>query len=244
MRNIKLTLEYDGSGFCGWQFQPAQRSVQGEVETALQQLTRETIRTTAAGRTDAGVHALGQVINFHTASAHALNVFVKGGNALLPPDVRILDAAEVDEHFSARYSATSRHYFYRISNRPRAIARHYCWYLPLQLDLSAMQQAVKVLRGEIDFESFCQAGSGLDHFRCNVVHAEWHQEQDELVFDICANRFVHNMVRILAGTCVEIGRGALPADAMSSILEARDRRAAGRTAPAHGLTLVKVGYPE
>jgi len=242
VRNIKLTLEYDGTGFCGWQFQPDQRSVQGEVENALQQLTQSSIRTTAAGRTDAGVHALGQVINFHTSSTLAPDVFIRGGNALLPPDVRVLEADEVDAAFSARYSAVGRSYRYVISTRPRAVGRHYSWHLPLQLDGAAMQQAVANLRGEIDFESFCQAGSGLDHFRCTVFQAAWRQKDLDLIFEISANRFVHNMVRILVGTCIEIGRGALPVHAIGDILAARDRCAAGRTAPAQGLFLVQVEY--
>ncbi len=242
MRNIKLTLEYDGTDFCGWQYQPRQRSVQGELETALGRLTQQKVAVTAAGRTDAGVHALGQVANFHTSSELPLVAFARGANALLPYDVRVLDGEEVPESFSARYSACSRAYRYVISNRPRAIGRQYSWHQPAGLDLDAMHKAAQAFVGSHDFESFCQAGAALDHYRCLVHHAEWRDAGDELVFEIRANRFVHNMVRIIVGTCVEVGRGALRPDAMNVILSEQDRRAAGRTAPAHGLFLLQVDY--
>lgn len=239
-----MTLEYDGSDFCGWQLQPAQRSVQGELERALARLTGESIRVTAAGRTDAGVHALGQVVNFHTASTLPAATFVRGTNALLPADVRVRDAGEAAAGFSARYDACARAYRYRIALRPRAIGRQYAWYVPWRLDLAAMQEAAGCLVGEHDFVSFCQAGAGLDHYRCQVHEARWQEGGEELAFDICANRFVHNMVRIIVGTCIEAGRGALAPAALTAILAARDRRAAGRTAPAHGLYLLRVDYQE
>jgi len=244
VRNIKLTLEYDGSGFCGWQLQPGQRSVQGEIESALGRLTGQRIGIIAAGRTDSGVHALGQVINFRTASALPLEVFMRGTNALLPGDVRILAAEEVPEAFHARYDAISRLYRYQIATRPLAIGRLYTWHLPLRLDLAAMQEAAAALLGDHDFVSFCQAGSGLAHHRCTVLRAEWQASGERLSFEIHASRFVHNMVRIIVGTSVEIGRGALAPSAMAEIIAASDRRAAGRTAPPHGLFLVQVCYGE
>jgi tRNA pseudouridine38-40 synthase len=242
VRNIKLILEYDGTDFNGWQSQPEQRTVQDEVEKALSNLTREQIKTHSAGRTDSGVHALGQVINFHCQRAWAVDTFLHGGNALLPRDVRILQAEEVVETFHSRYSACSRTYRYHISQRVCAVGRHYRWYVPFELNLTAMQSALSHVCGEHDFESFCQAGSGLDHFRCFVKQAEWQEQEDGLVLKITANRFVHNMVRILVGTCVEIGRGARAAQEMVAILAARDRRVAGPTVPAHGLFLAHVEY--
>jgi tRNA pseudouridine38-40 synthase len=244
VRNLKLTLEYDGTNFCGWQYQPDQRSVQGELESALARLTCETIPVTAAGRTDSGVHALGQVVNFHTTSTLPLATFVRGTNALLPCDVRVRRSEEVADSFNARYDATSRLYRYRIVLRPCAVGRQYVWYLPLQLDLRAMQEAVTSLVGQHDFVSFCQSGADLQHHRCHVHEAEWRQVDDEIFFQIRANRFVHNMVRIIVGTCVEVGRGALAPGAMAGILAARDRRAAGRTAPAQGLFLVQIFYDQ
>ncbi len=243
MRNIRLTLEYDGSAFCGWQFQPGQRSVQGALEEALGRLTQSRTPVIAAGRTDAGVHALGQVANFHTASELPVETFVRGANALLPADVRVIAGEEAAAGFNARYDAISRAYRYRIVTRPLAVGRQYAWFLPLQLDLAAMQAAATALLGVHDFVSFCHSGTELEHHRCQVYEAGWRHEQESFIFEIRANRFVHNMVRIIAGTCVEIGRGALAREAMAEILAARDRCAAGRTAPAHGLFLLQILYP-
>jgi tRNA pseudouridine38-40 synthase len=242
MRNIKLVLEYDGTDFNGWQFQPDQRTVQGEVEAGLSRLTQETVKTFCAGRTDTGVHALGQVINFHYQGRLPVQTLLLGGNALLPRDVRILAAEEVAENFHSRYSARSRRYRYHISTETCAVGRQYCWYLPQALDVNAMDLAVQDLLGEHDFESFCQAGSGLDHYRCFVQAVAWRRQDRQIVFDITANRFVHNMVRIIVGTSVNIGRGYTSASAMKQILNEKDRKTAGPTVPAHGLFLVQVGY--
>ncbi|NLP09034.1 tRNA pseudouridine(38-40) synthase TruA [bacterium] len=242
MANIKLVLEYDGTHFNGWQLQPEQRTVQGTVEAALSRLTAEPIRVHCAGRTDSGVHALGQVVNFHCHRVWNPEIYVNGGNGLLPRDVRILSAEPVSDDFHSRYSARSRSYRYQISRRVCAVGRQYRWHVPYELDVQAMASAVSGLVGEHDFESFCQAGSGLHHFRCLVHQVDWQRQGDELIFEITANRFVHNMVRILVGTCVEFGRGRRHPQEMHAILQARDRRVAGPTAPAHGLLLTAVGY--
>ena len=242
MRNLRLTLEYDGSDFCGWQYQPGQRSVQSEVESALGRLTQQKMAVIAAGRTDSGVHALGQVINFHTDSRLAAEVFVRGANALLPKDIRVLACAEVPESFNARYDARRRTYRYRICKRPVAIGRQYAWFLPLDLELTAMQEAASLVEGLHDFRSFCRDDQDLTNHHCQVYRSEWLATDSEYIFEISANRFLHNMVRILVGTCVEIGRGVLASGAITAILAARDRREAGRTAPAHGLFLLRVTY--
>ncbi len=243
MANIKLVLEYDGSDFNGWQYQPEQRTVQGEVEKALRQLTQEEIKTHCAGRTDSGVHAFGQVINFHCRKTWDVAVYCKGGNALLPRDVRILHGQVAADDFHSRYSAICRSYRYYITQQVCAVARQYRWHVPWELDPALMQTAVSDITGEHDFETFCQAGSGLDHFRCFVHEAQWRRLEDGcLAFDITANRFVHNMVRILVGTCIEIGRGSRAVQELAAILPAHDRRLAGPTAPAHGLFLTRVDY--
>lgn len=242
MRNIKLTVEYDGTDFFGWQLQPGLRTVQDELESALSQVIRGPVRVIAAGRTDAGVHALGQVVNFKTESPLPIGAFLRGGNVLLPRDIRILNAEEVEPDFNARYSAVGRWYRYIISRRSRAIGRQYAWHAGYDLDHKSMQNAVSNISGDRDFASFCQSGTDVRHFRCNVYSADWRQEKDNLVFTIGANRFLHNMVRILVGTCVDIGRGHLARDAMCEILNARDRKQAGPTAPSHGLFLIRVEY--
>ena len=242
MRNIKLKIEYDGTDFCGWQIQVDDRTVQAAVERSLSMLTDSPVRLTVAGRTDSGVHALAQVANFKTSSQLPLDVFVRGGNSRLPHDVRILSAEEVSDDFNARYAAKSRLYEYVISTRQKAIDRHYSWYYWNPLNVDAMKAACAEILGTRDFKSFCQAKAEVDHYLCSVRHAFWRETQDELIFQVCANRFLHNMVRILVGTMVEIGDEKLQSSSISEILAARDRAAAGATAPPQGLRLVEIEY--
>ena len=181
-RTIKLTIEYDGSHFSGWQIQPHARTVQGELEKALSSLTRQNVRLNVAGRTDAGVHALGQVAHFFTRSPLDVNVFKRGANALLPFDIRVLSAQDAESDFHARFSARWRFYQYHMHSRPRAIGRFYSWHVPYDLNLEAMQEASQVLLGEHDFVSFCQTGADLCHHRCFVYRADWQKQDDRFVF--------------------------------------------------------------
>ncbi|HPG38990.1 MAG TPA: tRNA pseudouridine(38-40) synthase TruA [bacterium] len=242
MRNLKLEIEYDGTDFCGWQIQPEVRTVQAEMEKALLQLTNEIIRVTAAGRTDSGVHATGQVINFKTASHLPDHVFRAALNSMLPRDIRVVSAVEVDEEFSARFSARSRTYRYYIINKPVAIGRQYTWYFGEKLNLSLMQEACRIIIDSHDFQSFCQVGADVDHYLCNVSDASWRQENDNLLFEITANRFLHNMVRILVGTLVKIGKESITLPQFQAIINAKDRTVAGPTAPPQGLFLTRVMY--
>ena len=242
MRNIKLVLEYDGTEFSGWQLQPKCRTVQGETERALRQLTQEPIRVVAAGRTDTGVHACGQVVNFTANSIHSMQVFLEGGNALLPRDIRILQAEEVPQSFHARFDAKMRHYQYVISKKPLAIGRQYAWHVWQELDIDKMNEAAQYIQGEKDFKVFCQAGTVLDHYRCNVIRAEFAESSDTIKFTMAANRFLHNMVRIITGTFIQLGKQKMSIAEFQEILKTNDRRKAGPTAPPHGLFLVKVDY--
>jgi tRNA pseudouridine38-40 synthase len=242
MRNIKLTLEYDGTDFCGWQRQANDRTVQAEVERSLSMLTEETIIVTAAGRTDSGVHARGQVINFKTLSELPLTTFVRGGNSRLLHDVRILGAEEVDPDFSARYSAKARLYRYYIAKKQSAVGRQYAWYYWNPLDINEMRAACTPILGSHDFSGFCQSGAVVDHYLCDVRHAWWLENDQFIIFEICANRFLHNMVRILVGTMVKIGEEQSSFKSMAEILASQERDAAGPTAPALGLFLIKVMY--
>lgn len=242
MRNIKLTIEYDGTEFCGWQRQASDRTVQAEVERSLSMLTEETVIVTAAGRTDSGVHARGQVINFKTSSELPTETFVRGGNSRLPRDVRILAAEEVDLDFSARYSAKARLYRYYIAKRQSAVGRQYAWYYWKPLDISAMRAACASILGSHDFRGFCQSNAVVDHYQCDVRHAWWIESDEFYMFEICANRFLHNMVRILVGTMVKIGDEQSSLKSMAEIVASQDRNAAGPTAPAIGLFLMKVLY--
>jgi len=242
MRNIKLEIEYDGTDFCGWQIQPDVRTIQGEVEAALTQLTQENIRITAAGRTDSGVHALSQVINFKTESLHPEYVFRVGLNGLLPKDIRVIKVEDVNENFNSRYSARLRKYRYYISTKPIAIGRQYAWCYKEPLNLKKMQKACSLVIGNHDFKSFCQAGADVNHYLCDVIEAEWYKDNDKLIFDITANRFLHSMVRILVGTFLKIGNGSISIDDLQNILNTKNRVNAGPTVPPHGLFLVKIFY--
>ncbi len=243
MRTLVLKIEYDGTGFLGWQLQPEGRTVQGVLEAAIQKILQAEIRATAAGRTDAGVHATGQVVHFRTDSDMVVDRLKKGLNGILPPDVRVLEAAQTTGDFHARFSAVGRRYVYRIIRRPSAVRRHFAWHVAFPLDVAAMRRACAPLSGRHDFTSFCQATSTADGAVCDVRVLDWIEVDDELRLLIEANRFLHHMVRTIVGTAVDIGRGRWPEGVMAEMLEAKDRRAAGANAPAHGLCLEAVRYP-
>ena len=243
MRTLVLKIEYDGTGFLGWQVQPEGRTVQGVLEEAMRTVLQAELRATAAGRTDAGVHATGQVVHFRTGSDVVADRLKKGLNGVLPPDVRVLDAAHVADDFHARFSAVGRRYVYRIIRRPSAMRRHHAWHVAYPLDVGAMRGACAPLIGRHDFTSFCQAASTADGTVCEVRELDWVEKDDELRLHIEANRFLHHMVRAIVGTAVDIGRGRWPEQVMAEMLEAKDRRAAGANAPAHGLCLEAVRYP-
>ena len=242
MRTIKLTLEYDGSEFSGWQFQPDRRTVQGEVEKALGSLTREAIRVVGAGRTDAGVHALGQVASFRTDSSLTLSVFEKGLNGLLPRDVRVLRAEEMDGPFDARRDAVGRTYRYVLSRRGKAVGRQYTWCPGVRFSVERMEEAAGWLVGERVFASFSKDDGEGGDFLSRVFRVVWETTDEEVRFEIAAERFFHNMVRIIVGTLLEVGRGKMSPERFREIMDAGDRRLAGPTVPPQGLFLVRVDY--
>ena len=257
MRNILLTISYDGTDFCGWQRQDdkdggeANRTVQGEVEKALEKLHKEKITLYGSGRTDSGVHALGQAANFYTPidSIPAEN-FVRALNAFLPDDIRILESVEVPEDFNARKSATSRMYRYFISlgNAVCANNARYSWYVPnYEPDLNRLNKYCECLKGEIDCASFAASGDDsvstnryIDGARFFIQKDIW--GQDLLVFEIEANAFLWKMVRTLSGTLVNLDKAAAPEDSLKKILESHDRTQAGVTAPPTGLFLYKIKF--
>jgi tRNA pseudouridine38-40 synthase len=242
MRNIRLVVEYDGTDFCGWQKQPNIRTVQGEMEEVLSNLLQQKVSLIASGRTDTGVHASAQVVNFSYTGQHSCQTIFNGGNALLPFDVRILSAENVPLDFNSRFSAQAREYKYRITKKPRAIGRQYAWFCPFKIKLSYMEKACPYLIGEQDFKSFCRTGADVTHYQCNMYQVKWNESDDDYIFTVRANRFLHNMVRILVGTFVDIGRGKRKSKDMFTILKSRDRHMAGPTVPAHGLILHRVIY--
>jgi len=248
MRNISLRIEYDGTDFVGSQWQNNGRSVQGALEEAWEQLTQDRRRVNMAGRTDAGVHARGQVANVHTETERDLATLKRGLNALLPKDVGVLDIWEVDHDFHARHTAIRRDYRFLIDLGPVAspLLRRQTIHNPRPVDVAAMQMALDVLLGTHDFVAFAaglQEGSTIRtcyQASCRAVEL-WGQPL--LTIDLAANAFLRHMVRNIVGTLLLVGEGKLNVAGFAAILAGRDRRKAGRTAPAHGLYLMSVSYP-
>ena len=244
-RNIRLWLEYDGTRYHCWQRQKNALTIQEVVEAALLKLTQEKVSLIGSGRTDAGVHALGQVANFFTTRALPLKAFLHGLNSLLPPDIAILEVQEAPMDFHARKSARHKTYEYRLLNRPvrSPLSRTHGWWLDDKLHLEAMQQAAASLLGEHDFSAFRASGGRVGSPVRKVLAASWQQEPGGwLLFSITANGFLRGMVRSLMGTMVEIGQGKRPPTDLKELLQHGQRHLVGPTAPAHGLFLVEVVY--
>ena len=245
-RTIRLDLEYDGADFVGWQVQNEGRSVQGELSRCLSTFLQEEIVPVAAGRTDAGTHALGQVAHFRTGSAHPPDRMIRALNSLLPDDIAVTAASEVSAEFHARYSALSKRYRYRIETRKGALERRFVWTLCRSLDCDAMIEASLALRGVHSFRAFCNSDPEPDSYECDILDTSWTRRGSQISFEIAANRFLRHMVRIVVGTLVDVGEGRLTGAAFAELLRdgRSDRSAAGATAPAQGLCLLRVHYPE
>ncbi len=251
MRTIKLTVSYDGTDFAGWQTQHGSPTVQAALEEAIEKITGARPSTLASGRTDAGVHALGQVVGFRTESQLPPAVLQRALNAKLPRSVAVLDVAEVHAGFHATHDALRKRYRYVIHDGPvrDVLARRYAWhYAHGQLDVEAMQRAANALVGTHDFSSFETTGSPRKTSVRTVYELRIERGRGEgerfVTLEIEANGFLYNMVRTIVGTLVDVGRGARPEAWPGEVLQAMDRRRAGRTAPPQGLFLVHVCYPQ
>ena len=243
-KNFKLIIEYDGSDYCGWQRQPKQSSIQETLESVLQRMTRESITLHGSGRTDAGVHALGQTAHFKCHTRLSPKELQKGMNRLLPGDIAVRSCQAVPLDFHARFSSRWKRYRYRICNQPikQAVGRQYAWQIYRPLDVDAMSQGTRHLVGQHDFKSFESSGSPRAQTVRDVMEASWQMKNDHLEFDILANGFLRYMVRNIVGTLVAVGMGKMEADDIPALLTAADRRLAPATAPPHGLFLVHVEY--
>lgn len=250
MRNLKLILSYDGAEFSGWQVQPDATTVQGTLASAIGRITGEKVLPQGSGRTDAGVHALAQVVTFVTESSVPTENFVKALNDILPASVRVLEVAEMPAEFHARHSAKAKSYRYRIYRGaicPPFLAR-YVWHYPYSLNEAALVTAALLVVGEKDFTSFAAVdpergkdGGPVSNVR-TIFSSAWERNDEELIYTVRGSGFLHHMVRNLVGTFILVGRGTLQVDDITRIVEARSRSAAGATAPASGLYLVNVEY--
>jgi tRNA pseudouridine38-40 synthase len=244
-RKFKLLIEYDGTDFCGWQRQKNDTSIQGAIEAALQRMTRAAVTLHGSGRTDAGVHALGQCAHFSCTTRLSAAELHKGLNGLLPDTIAIRTCEEAAPDFHARYDVRHKTYRYRILNRPvrSALDGRYAWHIKRPLDLAAMEAATACLIGRQDFKAFENTGSPRAHTVRHVMAAVWERRgEDQLVFEIRADGFLRFMVRNIVGTLVEVGLGKIEAATVTEILQSGDRCRAGATAPPQGLFLVRVAY--
>jgi tRNA pseudouridine38-40 synthase len=244
VRNVKVVVEYDGTDYFGFQFQPGVPTVQGELERVLEKIVKERVTVYGSGRTDAGVHARGQVINFRTDCQIPIDRVCVAMNVLLPRGIAAVDACEVEKDFHARYSARSRLYRYDILNRDlrSALEGRYCWHVREALDLEAMSEAAQFLFGVHDFSSFECAGTETRTSVRDMMSVEVRRSGELVMIELRANAFLRSMVRNIVGTLVEVGTGKRRASEVKEILETRNRCVAGRTAPPQGLCLVEVTY--
>jgi len=244
MRNLKLTLAYDGTEFHGWQIQPNLRTIQGELQETFQKLFNHEVDITGSGRTDAGVHAHGQVANLQTVRTMETGAILRGANALLPPEIRVLAVEDAGLEFHARRSARSKTYEYHVWRDP-IVSPFRCKYVyafryPVCED--ALDRGTAYFVGTHDFTSFCATATEIEDRIRTIYDASWDRSKEEWVFRIRGNGFLQYMVRTIAGTLLEIGQGRLPPEQVPDLFAARDRRAAGPSLPAHGLHLVEVEY--
>lgn len=245
-RNIRLLVEYEGTRYAGWQVQKTEATVQGELMAAVARITGEEVVLTGASRTDAGVHARGQVANFRTSSAIPSENILRGLNSLLPRDIVVRRADDVPVELDSRRDSTGKTYLYMILNRtaPSALLRRWAWHVTRPLDLYAMRRAATRLVGERDFTSFSCTDTDVNHFVREVTSVEITEGCEEGLIEVTVRgtAFLRHMVRIMAGTLVEVGLGKLAPEEVDGVIEARDRTAAPMTAPSHGLFLMKVDY--
>jgi len=244
MRNIKLEIEYDGKDFNGWQKQPNKLNIQGEIERAIKEITGEEVDLTASGRTDAGVHAIAQVANFKTNSNLPIEKFAIAINSKIKQTIRIKNAEEVSERFHSRYNCKQKTYKYIINNgnHASAIYRNLEYFVPVKLDVKEMKKAIKHFEGEYDFKGFKASGTSSKSSIREIYKTELEQDEDKIIIRLTGNGFLYNMVRIIAGTLVDVGLGKIKSEEIPEIIESKDRERAGKTLPAHGLYLEKVEY--
>ncbi len=245
-RRYFIELSFRGTAYCGWQIQPNAPSIQQTIEEALALLLREKLRVTGAGRTDTGVHAGYFAAHFNSSAllpSHTEET-VRKLNHMLPQDIAILDIFPVNKSAHSRFSAVSRTYKYFVSRRKNPFRQETSYHITAALDMKAMNRAAEELSNHSDFSSFCRSNSNVKTHICKIMHAAWEEQDEMLVFTVKADRFLRNMVRAIVGTMLEAGYGKMTVEKFKDVIVARDRRMAGTSAPAQGLFLTAIEYPE
>ena len=246
MRNIKITIEYDGKDFNGWQKQPEMLNIQGEIERAIEIITKEKVNLIGSGRTDAGVNALNQIANFKIENDIPIEKIPYALNSQLKKSIRVKKAEVVDDRFNSRYNAKKKTYIYTINNSEQgtAIYRYMQYHYPIKLDENKMNEAAKYFIGEHDFKAFKASGTSSKSSVRTIYEAKVVREGELIKIILTGNGFLYNMVRIIAGTLVEVGEGKINPEDVKNIIDSRDRKNAGRTLPPTGLCLYNVEYGE
>jgi tRNA pseudouridine38-40 synthase len=242
VKNFKLTIQYDGTNYSGWQIQKNAPTIQQTISDSIKIILKEEINLIGSGRTDSGVHALGQVANFISSKEIELHKFRHSLNAILPGDIAIKQIEEVSEEFHARFSAVKRSYFYFISKGKSPFYENYSYRFPGKPELEQLKEISKIFVGEKDFTSFTKKNSEIENKTCNVTFAHWRETKELLIFHIEANRFLHGMVRAIVGTILRTATENYDSGYIKNIFEQKDRQSAWEAVPAKGLFLYKVTY--
>lgn len=245
-RNIKLTLEYDGTNYCGWQKQPNAPSIEETLERAITKIVKEEVSVTGSGRTDSSVHAMGQVANFYTSSKIPSEKFALALNTMLPKDIAVKKSEEVNLEFHSRYDAVGKEYKYMIYNSKvrSPLKRNYAYHVNYKLDREAMKVALDCFLGEHDFRGFMSTGSSIKGTVRTINYVDLVENEEMIEITFRGTGFLYNMVRIIVGTVVDVGIGKIDKDSIVEIIESKDRNRAGHTAPPEGLYLSRVFYDE
>jgi tRNA pseudouridine38-40 synthase len=243
MKNLKVTIQYNGENYCGWQKQPDSLGIQGTIQNAIYEITKEEVKLNASGRTDAGVHALGQVANFKLELSIPADKIPNALNAKLPKDISIIACTEVDDEFHSRYSAKGKRYRYLIYNNMyrSPIYKDTSYHVRYDLDFEKMCEEAKHLIGEHDFKGFMSSGSSVNDTVRTIYDITLEKQENLIILEVEGNGFLYNMVRIIVGTLVDIGRGKIN-ESLKDIINSKNRGKCGHTAPPHGLFLKKVDY--
>lgn len=242
MNNYKMIIQYDGTNYAGWQIQLNARTIQQEIINAIKILLKEDVNLIGSGRTDSGVHAIGQVANFRTEQEIDLYKFRFSLNSILPEDISIISIDKVDENFHSRFDAKRRTYFYLISQFKSPFYKKYSFFYPQEIELTKLQDLSMLFLGKKNFSAFCKKKSEVENKFCEVSEISWSRKSDLIVFNISADRFLHGMVRAIVGTLLKSVNVENPEDYINQVFISEDREAAGEAVPAKGLFLQKVEY--